>query len=96
MTQSYVGEQITLEAKFTDSAGDPADPTTVTFKYRVGRYGLEQAAPVTNPEVGTYQAIVTPIEDGNLYGFFQGTGTIDRIIPVRRAIFRAEGIRNIV
>ena len=82
----YVGDQITLTGAFTNANGAATDPTSVTFVYRVGRDGTDTTLEPTNPAVGSYQVQVTPDRPGNLYGYFLGSGSLVKSVPVSALI----------
>lgn len=92
MTKRYAETQITITETFRDSAGDPVDPTTVTFTYRIGRDGEDKEATPTAGATGVYSVTITPECDGNLYGTFKGIGAHVETIPVHVPIYPKDGI----
>lgn len=87
MTKRYVNSEIALSATFRNSAGVAADPTAVTFTYRIGRDGPDVSVTPTNPSTGVYTATFTPEYPGQLYGTFAGTGALVKTIPVNVPIY---------
>lgn len=87
MTKRYVDSEIILEGTFRNSSGTLANPTTVTFTYRMGRDGIDNSVTPTNPSTGLYRATFTPEIAGMLYGVFEGTGTLVKAVPVQCPIY---------
>lgn len=87
MTKRYADEQITISRTFRNDDGTATDPTDVTFTYRMERDGADQSATPTKTGTGQYQVQITPEKDGNLFGYFQGTGALVKTIPVHIPIF---------
>lgn len=89
MTKRHAGDAITITATFTNEDGDAADPSVVTFAWRMGRDGAERQETPVSPSVGHYTVQVTPEQSGNLYGCFRGYGAIAKTIPVHVPVFPA-------
>ena len=93
MTKRYAEQSISLSVEIRDDAGALADPTSVAFTYRIGRYGDEEAgATVTKTATGKYSTTITPEEPGILYGTWKTTGTPLRAIPAKVPIYPNTGI----
>lgn len=81
-TNTYeVDATVTLQAKFTDLDGVPADPTDVVFRMiepddteTTYTFGVDDA--VTNPEVGTYLVEWLVTQAGTHCWRFKGTGEV--------------------
>lgn len=90
MTKRYVDSEIVLDGTFRNAAGTLADPTAVTFTYRIGRDGCDVSVTPTNPSTGLWRATFTPEYAGPLYGFFQGTGALVKTVPVQCPIYPSQ------
>ena len=73
MATHDIGDKVTLQVTFTDSAGDPVDPTTVSCTVRSPNGTL--TAPSTQGTAGVYTATVEPTTPGTWYYRFAGTGS---------------------
>lgn len=76
-----VGDQVRCSVTFTNSSGDPVDPTTVLFKYKINRgstvtltYGIDAA--VVKTDTGDYYVDVTITQEGTWSYRFEGSGNV--------------------
>ena len=56
MSNYDIGDRPSIKAEFVDDAGDPVDPTAITYqlKHPDATIDSETAAAATNPTVGTW------------------------------------------
>lgn len=97
MSKCLVGDKITITGTFRDSDDELADPTSVTFGYRIGYWRAEESADVTRQGTGVYTVEITPDVSGNLYGVFRGIGDLVKTIPVHVPIYPEQlpvGLQN--
>lgn len=70
-----LGSEIVLTGAFTNEAGEPQDPTTVSCRVR-GPSGNVETLTATIVQTGSYRATLAPTEAGKWeYGFF-GSGVV--------------------
>lgn len=77
---------VRLVASFVDEDGDPADPTTVTFRTKApdgtfANYVFPDDAAVTNPAVGTFRVHITPDQSGEWCYHAEGEGAVQVTTP---------------
>lgn len=76
-----VGALVRLSATFTDADGDPANPTTVTFKTKapdnsIANYVFPDDAAVINPTAGSFYVDITVDQSGAWCYRAEGAGTV--------------------
>lgn len=81
MASTYdIGDTVRLRATYTDTGGDPANPTTVTFVYEDPSGNavtvISGSSSVVNPTVGTFTTDLVPDESGLWEYRSSSTGTI--------------------
>lgn len=76
MANEYdVGDRVRVAISFKNDQGNPADPTTVTGKYK-DPSGNVTTASVSNPTVGEYHFDIDVDESGEWRYRAEGTGTV--------------------
>lgn len=94
----YAGERITLSVEIRDDQGKLADPTSVRFKYRIGRDGDDRPDPiVTRTAEGQYSTTfdLPELIAGILYGTWVTEGVPVRRIPAVVPIYHPSGIQGL-
>lgn len=84
MNRYMSGTRVQSSAVFTDVDGDPADPSTITFKYRAGSGAIVTDAAPVRDGAGTYHSLIDTSgwtgPDHLLYTCeWIGTGTVEAI-----------------
>lgn len=81
MNEYPITSAVHMSATFTNSAGNPADPTAVTFRLRLPNgtlvnytYGTD--AQLTKDSTGVYSVIYTASAAGIYTYYFRGTGAV--------------------
>lgn len=81
MDSFYIGQQIKIDAAFTNLAGAAADPTDIVAEVRtpsgeidVYTYGTD--ADLTKLSTGSYRLLYTVDDDGLYHWRFAGTGAV--------------------
>lgn len=76
-----VGAKVRCSATFTDSAGDPADPTAVVFTFKDPsaneteyNYGVD--AELVKDDTGDYHVDVVIDDSGRWWFRYEGTGAV--------------------
>jgi len=85
MEQYFTGQTLRLTATFRDDAGDPTDPTTITFNLRIDEEDIEEYVYGEDVELvksgtGVYYIDVSLAASGKYVYQFIGTGTIEQAI----------------
>jgi hypothetical protein len=78
MAAYQLGQSVKLSVTFTDAAGAPANPTTVTCKVEEPdgtetTYTVSSTPAITNPVTGTFQLVIVPDQSGMHTYRWQGT-----------------------
>lgn len=81
MEAFYVGQQIKIDATFTNLAGDVTDPTTITAKLRspdgtITTYVYGTDAALTKVSTGLFRLLYTVAEEGEHHWRMLGTGAV--------------------
>lgn len=76
-----LGALVRLSASFADANGDPANPTTVTFKTKapdatVANYVFPDDAAVINPSPGAFYVDITADQSGEWCYRAEGAGAV--------------------
>lgn len=74
MTTYDIGDQVQVQATFTDSAGTVTNTTVVLTVERPD--GTVSTVSTTNPSTGVYRGTVTVDAEGHWHYRFGGSGTI--------------------
>lgn len=80
------GQTVKLACSFTNAAGAPANPTTVTCKLEgpdgsEATYTSVSTPAITNPSTGTFELLFTPDQSGRWTHRWEGTtGTTVAVI----------------
>lgn len=74
MTTYDIGDQVRVQATFTNSEGALTDPTVVLTVERPN--GSVSTVSTTNPSTGVYQGLVTTDAEGHWHYRFQGSGAL--------------------
>ncbi len=73
MTRYYPGSDIVYQTTITNN-GAVADPTTIAFQYKLGRWGNWTSVTPVKVSTGLYTATVNPTYGGSLYWQWKTTG----------------------
>lgn len=76
MPRYVAGTTITLHQEVTVHDVDTATPE-ITFKWKMGRDGVEATITPTLISTGVYEVTVTPLTGGDLYYRWDTEGTLD-------------------
>ena len=78
--QYEIGNEIVLTATFENTAGAPTDPTTITCRTLSSRGATAvytyAASQIVRVSTGVYTISITPIDSGEWWYRFEGTGTV--------------------
>lgn len=73
MTRYWPNTQITYQTTVRNN-GALATPTTITFQYKIGRWGAWTSATPAALSTGVYAVYITPTYGGPLYWQWKTTG----------------------